>query len=203
MLNRDHALSGSPMSASKAIVPLPKTVMSTGRQPAAQVVKGAPPPRICAGVWSTLKMTGSLSNHPMRCDALCVWVALDTYIRYARYIGPQPEDPMDPVLATLIVYQGNICNADTVDADVVRDKAVVVGPNFETACSQEQTYLAFQSKGAAAILSWSYTPGNMVYSHDGSRGARTRALKMLSLEFAYTDDVYNAMRSHRLHTKSF
>ncbi|CEO97432.1 PA domain-containing protein [Plasmodiophora brassicae] len=156
----------------------------------------------------------------MRCDALCVWVALDTYIRYARvwaaitfpmetngplagasvysppltqYIGPQPEDPMDPVLATLIVYQGNICNADTVDADVVRDKAVVVGPNFETACSQEQTYLAFQSKGAAAILSWSYTPGNMVYSHDGSRGARTRALKMLSLEFAYTDDVYNAM----------
>ncbi|CEO97431.1 hypothetical protein PBRA_000776, partial [Plasmodiophora brassicae] len=110
-----------------------------------------------------------------------------------QYIGPQPEDQIDPVFAVLLAYQGSICDADGISADIVRDKAVIVGPIFETACSQEQTYLAFQSKGAAAILSWSYTPGNNAYSHDGSRGARTRSLKMLSLEFAYTESVYNAM----------
>lgn len=68
----------------------------------------------------------------------------------SRFLGPQVDDHLGPVSLRVYVFRGDACNPSDIDANLVRNRAVVMTGN--RACSFTQRFANFASKGAAAVL---------------------------------------------------
>lgn len=132
------------------------------------------------------------------------------------FIGPQPEDKVDPITRNVVAYAGDLCDMAMVSATTFSDHIVLANPyKFAGApCSYESMYLNLQSRGAAGIIcklyvacrqtevihSWTDSvpslidvPGISMFSQDGNRGALTRSVKTMCLQIQPTADAYKTL----------
>ncbi|SPQ95930.1 unnamed protein product (mitochondrion) [Plasmodiophora brassicae] len=141
----------------------------------------------CAVVDSSL--TFPLANPVVPLAAVNLYAATMT-----SFLGPQPEDNPTNITGTVVLFIGDACKPATLHAPG-RVLLVTSEASSRAACSFETIYLSLYATGAVAVV-WPAVdnlPSIYVYSHDGSRGSRTRHLPMLFLRAGPSSDVYDTL----------
>lgn len=104
----------------------------------------------CLLCWATMSSVfGTVTFHSGALDSVAFYSPPIT-----SFIGPQPGDATDSITGSVVLYNGDPCDADAAAAMTFSGKIVLVNADeiASASCSYETGFTNLQSRGAAGIL---------------------------------------------------